>query len=157
MNKIWKKLMLICRHCVEILASLFKIQITNERWFVVEQFIKFTLVGCSNAAVTLIIYNVVVLLFGKDSYIIGQTLGYIAGIFNSYFWNSRLVFNKKEKSKNSFLKMCVCYITTYFLQVGFLYIFVNVCNLSEFISPVLAIILTTPINFIINKAWAFKK
>ncbi len=150
--------MRFCRFCLQKIASLFKITITDEKWNVCEQFIKFALVGCSNAVVTLIIYNIIVFFFGEGCYIVGQTLGYIAGIINSYFWNSRLVFENTDQPKTkSFFKMFICYLVTYFLQIGLLYAFVNFFKLSAFISPILAILITTPINFIINKLWAFNE
>lgn len=155
-QKIWYSLMHLCRTVLQWLLHPFHITITDDTWFVWEQFIKFALVGCSNAVVTLIVYNIMVLLFGAGIYLYAQTIGYIAGIVNSFFWNSRFVFNSGEqKSANAFVKMCLCYGITYFLQMGLLYVFVERCGLSAFLSPVLAILITTPVNFILNKIWAF--
>ena len=87
----------LCRTVLQWMLHPFHITITDDTWFVWEQFIKFALVGCSNAVVTLIVYNIMVLLFGAGIYLYAQTIGYIAGIVNSFFWNSRFVFNSGEQ------------------------------------------------------------
>ena len=134
MKKIWIIFMRFCRFCLQLLLKPFHIEVTDESWAVWEQFIKFVLVGCSNAVVTLLVYDAMVIAFGEEIYLIGQTVGYVAGIVNSYFWNSRFVFkNENQKQAESFAKMCVCYGMTYFLQMGLLYVFVEFCSFSAFL------------------------
>lgn len=65
------------------------------------QFIKFALVGVSNTLVSLIITNLLSLVFGhtdigwvQATYVI---IGYICGIFNSLFLNTRWTFKKEYK------------------------------------------------------------
>ncbi len=157
MKKIWTMLMRFARFCLTLVAKPLHLDVTDENWNVWEQFIKFVLVGCSNALITLLVYYAIVLAFGKSAYLAGQTVGYIAGIFNSFFWNSRFVFSAQQASnKQAFVKMCVCYGATYFVQTGLLYLFVSVWSMSEFLAPILAILITTPINFALNKLWAFR-
>ena len=148
--------MWFCRGCMALLYRLMRQELTEERWAVWEQFIKFVLVGCSNTVVVLIVYYLVVWIAGTEYYLAGQTLGYFIGILNSYFWNSRYVFTQqKKKTGNSFVKMCLCYVLTYFIQIGLLYGMVDVMQMSELIAPVIAILITTPINFVLNKVFAF--
>ncbi|WP_312281823.1 GtrA family protein [Oscillibacter sp.] len=156
-KKFWFCFMRFFRTCLTVLGRPFGIALTDETWIVWEQFIKFILVGISNAVVTLLVYNGIVLAFGTKCYLIAQTIGYIAGIFNSYFWNSRFVFSVESGQKEPFIKMCICYGMTYLLQIGLLYSFVEWLQLSTFLSPVLAIIITTPVNFIINRLWTFRQ
>ena len=80
---------------------------TDEQWQGWEQFIKFALVGCSNSLVCLVVCYVVLLGLGEKQYLLGQTLGYIAAIFNSFFWNNKYVFSDhKGNKKAAFGKMC---------------------------------------------------
>ena len=149
--------MRFARTCVTLAARPFSLEITVERWNVLEQFIKFVLIGCSNACITLIVYYLF-LLIDRRLYLLGNTLGYAAGILNSYFWNSRFVFTeKKAGKKGAFLRMTACYLLTYFLQTGLLYLFVEKLRLSEMVAPVLTILIATPVNFILNKLWAFQE
>lgn len=145
----------ICRAIIESLYSLAKKELTEEEWVVWQQFIKFALVGCSNTVIVLIVYYAVVLILGEKFYILGQSLGYVAGIANSYFLNSRFVFHAKAVNNQSFIKMCICYGMTYFLQIALLYLQVDVLHLSKFVAPIVAILITTPVNFFLNKIFAF--
>lgn len=121
------------------------------------QFIKFGLVGCSNSAVTLIVYYICIWLLGADFYLVGQTVGYIAAVINSFFWNSRYVFNDSRVNKtNAFMKMCLCNVVVYAMQMVLLYWFVDMMSVSEKIAPVVVILVTLPVNFILNKVFAFR-
>ncbi len=121
------------------------------------QFIKFLLVGASNTVVLLIVYYLILWIFGEKFYMLGETLGYIAGIFNSFFWNSKYVFTgKKNAGASSFIKMALSYGITYLIQAGLLYIFVEKFIMLEELAPIIAIIITTPINFVLNKVFAFR-
>ena len=48
------------------------------------QFFKFGLVGCSNSAVTLLVYYACIWILGTEFYLLGQTIGYIAAVINSF-------------------------------------------------------------------------
>lgn len=158
MKYLWTWLMRFCHCCIQLVAKPFHIKITDENWVVWEQFFKFALVGVSNAVVTILVYDVVILAFGEHTYLAGQTVGYIAGIFNSYFWNSRYVFSKGEQKRvQSFVKMCTCYGITFFFQMALLYLLVEYGSVSAFLAPLIAIFLITPINFFLNRFWAFQK
>ncbi|MCI8623294.1 MAG: GtrA family protein [Provencibacterium sp.] len=155
--RIWKALMRFSRGCVTLVARPFSIEITDERWYVLEQFIKFVLIGCSNAVITLLVYYMV-LWMRPAWYLFGNALGYVAGIFNSFFWNSRFVFQRSAQAKGTaFWKMLFCYGLTYFLQAGLLVLFVERCGISDVIAPLLTILIATPVNFVLNKLWAFKE
>ena len=42
------------------------------------------------------------------------------------------------------------------MQMLFLYCFVDMMSVSEKIAPAIAILITLPVNFILNKVFAFK-
>jgi putative flippase GtrA len=58
-------------------------------WF---QFIKFGLVGVSNTLISLAIYYLVICI-NQNWYIVGNTLGWVVGVANAFFWNNRIVSN----------------------------------------------------------------
>ena len=118
-------------------------------------FIKFLFVGLSNTIILFLVYYIVMFFAGSDSYLWAQTTGYAAGIVNSYFWNSRYVFSEGEKGGGSFLRMCICYGVTYVIQILLVYVQVEVLHISELIAPIGAVVVTTPINYILNKLFAF--
>lgn len=120
------------------------------------QFVKFGLVGVSNAIVLLATYYA--LLYFHVHYIIAYTIGFILSVLNAYFWNNQFVF--KQASSTFWYKLIKCYvsyITTFVISTFLLYFWVDILGLSDKIAPIINICITTPINFIMNKLWAFKK
>lgn len=156
-SKIWRILMRPCRWCLSGFLSLFHAELSDGLWTTVEQFIKFACVGCSNAIILLVVYYIAIFILGESAYLLGQTLGYTAGILNSYFWNSRMVFYSGTaiKPRGAFIRMCICYGVTYIVQTGILYTGVELLHISEMIVPVIAILITTPVNFLSNRSFAF--
>ncbi len=137
----------------------------NSKIRVFVQFLKFGLVGGMNTLLSLAVTYGGMALFHFIFHInttwslnICTTRGYIAGVCNSYFWNSRYVFTKRqEKSKkNAFLKVCLCYGGTYLLSVFLMDIMVVYMHVPSVIAPIPRLIITIPLNFVANKLWAFK-
>jgi putative flippase GtrA len=129
------------------------------------QFIKFGIVGVSNTLLSLAVTyaTMAVFKFGFSidttwSLNVCTTLGYIAGVCNSYFWNKRYVFkNAKEKNgKKAFLKTFICYGVTYLLSMLLMDVCVVYLSIPNWIAPIPRLVITIPLNFIANKLWAFK-
>lgn len=121
------------------------------------QFIKFGLVGLSNTIIsTAITY---VFLFIDDSLLyIGYVVGFVVSVLNAYFWNSRYVFDSKPKGKmKAVLKVYVSYGSTFLLGFLFMYIFVDIAGQSKWLAQPASLCFTIPLNFLMNKYWAFKK
>ncbi len=123
------------------------------------QFIKFGIVGVSNTLVSLIIYYVFIF-FGAH-YIIANTAGFILGTLNAYFWNNKFVFKQEQTEKRSHaktgMKVFIAYGITYLLSTVLLILWVDVLGISLGIAPILNVCVTTPLNFIMNKLWAFNE
>lgn len=122
------------------------------------QFIKFGMVGVTNSIVMLAVYYFVIWI-NNDLYLLGNLLGYLLGILNSYILNSKFVFKNKKNGtsgRSAVIKVYISYGITLALQTILLYIMVNKLSISDSIAPIINIVITTPINFILNKCWAFK-
>ena len=123
------------------------------------QFVKFGLVGVSNTAVSLVTYYLVVLVGGH--YLVANALGFVTGTLNAYWWNSHFVFRKEAKKSGakagSLVKSFVSYGATFLLGSVLLYIQVQKLGISEMIAPVINVMITTPLNFLLNKLWIFAK
>ena len=121
----------------------------------IKQFIKFGIVGLSNTFISLTIYYV--LIYFKVNYIIANTVAFIISVLNSYYWNSKFVFKKSQEGNlKPLLKTFMSYGTTFILSTMLLFIMVEYLNISEVIAPILNLIITIPLNFLLNKFWAFK-
>ena len=115
------------------------------------QFIKFGMVGVSNTVVSLATYYLFTF-FGVH-YLIANALGFVTGTLNAYYWNSKFVFKEEAKEsgnkKESLVKTYISY--------GLLYLQVNILGISQAVAPIINIMITTPINFLMNKFWTFAK
>lgn len=126
------------------------------------QFIKFGLVGVSNTVVNLGIYYI--LIFFHVNYILANMIGFVISVINAYYWNNRFVFNSEIAEKDSFkttlkklAKVYASYTTTFILTNVMLYLWVDILGISKILAPIINSIITIPINFLMNKLWAFKK
>ncbi len=125
------------------------------------QFIKFGIVGVSNTLISLAIYYVLV--YFNCNYIVANTLGFIISVLNAYYWNNKYVFKSKEKANGAkdkvkqLVKVYMSYGVTFLLSTVLLYVMVDLMHISEYIAPIINLCITVPLNFVMNKLWAFKK
>lgn len=129
---------------------------TKEDFYkLVKQFFKFGIVGLSNTVISLGMYYLLV--FFNVNYIVANTIAFVVSVLNAYYWNNKYVFNKKEKGHGkSMVKVFASYGSTFLLSTGLLFLMVNILGISELIAPLINLIITIPLNFILNKFWAFK-
>lgn len=125
---------------------------------VLVQFIKFGIIGVANTLISLGTYYLLVFL--GVNYLIANTAGFILGTANAYYWNNKYVFKKKENEKRSAaesgIKVFVSYGVTYLISTVLLYFWVDILGISKNIAPIISVFITTPLNFLLNKLWAFK-
>lgn len=150
---------------VEKVLGLFRIRLAEEKIDLLTQFIKFGLIGVTNTLISYGIYLLVIWImvpynFAYD-YLIGSILGFIISVLWSFYWNNKLVFTE-DRGKRSILKSLLKTYLSYgftgvILSNVFLYVFVNLMGIHKLIAPVLNLLITVPLNFILNKYWAFRK
>ena len=118
------------------------------------QFIKFGIVGLSNTAIGLGTYYL--FLWLGWHYMVANVLSWIISVFNAFFWNSRYVFKTRNKWLTALFRTDVSYGFSFVLGAVVLYILVEFCKISEVVAPVLVLVITIPLNFILNKFWTFR-
>lgn len=131
------------------------------------QFIKFGIVGISN---TVIFYTIYILslkifeqlgIFIKYDYFIASIIAFILSVLWSFYWNNRFTFKEESGQKrlqgHALVKTYISYsITGVFLNNFLLYAWVNLFGISKDIAPLISLMITIPLNFILNKMWAFR-
>lgn len=133
-----------------------------------KQFIKFGLVGVSNTVIGYLIYALslkgmrLLNLWPSYDIYIAQFIMFVLSVAWSYFWNNRFVFKGNVKTKKdiviSLLKTYATYaFTSLFLSEVLLMFWVRIIGINEYIAPVLNLLITVPLNFLLQKYWAFKK
>ncbi len=143
----------------QILARL-GVHSREEFWALFWQFFKFGLVGLSNTAVSMAVYYLVLWL-NPSLYMLGSILGTILSIANAFFWNDRFVFKGNDNSFQAKMKRLaktyVSYGGTSALSTFLLWLEVAVFGVSKAWAPVVNLLITIPLNFLINKLWTFRK
>lgn len=123
------------------------------------QFIKFGMVGVSNTLICYVVYACLVK-WGLH-YILANAVGFVVSVLNAFYWNNRYVFSNEKKQKNvwwkTLLKSFAAYAVNSLVLVSILlYVWIDVCGISPYISQLINLCITVPLNFIMNKFWAFK-
>lgn len=120
------------------------------------QFIKFGIIGASNTIVSTSIYYLFIWMDPK-LYFVGNVVGWIVSVFNSFYWNNRFVFTKSEFSwGQKLLRTYLAYGGSFIVGSITLVVLVRVLGVSAWLAPWINIVITIPLNFILNKFWAFK-
>lgn len=131
------------------------------------QFVKFGIVGLSNTVLSYLIYVVGLVLlrklglFSRTDYIIASVIGFILSVYWSFYWNHKMVFKLRDGQERSWWKALIKTYISYsftglFLSNILLILWVQVCHISEMIAPLINLLVTVPLNFLINKFWAFR-
>lgn len=118
------------------------------------QFIKFGIVGLSNTGIALAVYYG--LLFMQVHYLIANVASWIVSVFNAFYWNNKYVFKNESTWLKALIRTYVSYGFSFLISTALLYIFVEWCRISTIVAPLLTLIVTIPINFLMNKLWTFR-
>ena len=138
------------------LLSRLNIHSKEDFYSFINQFTKFGLVGVSNTAISLAIYYAFIFI-NPALYIVGNTVGFVVSVLNSYYWNNKYVFQKSEQGHlKTILKTFMAYGSTFVLGTILLFVMVEILGISKYLAPIINLIITIPLNFLINKFWAFK-
>lgn len=124
------------------------------------QFIQFGIVGVSNTLISYVVY--VILVAGDVNYLLASVIGFCVSVANSFYWNNKYVFKQQGTEKRSlmkaFLKTFLAYAGTGLVLNNILLVFwIQFIHLHELLAPIVNLLITIPLNFILNKFWAFRK
>ncbi len=126
---------------------------------IIKQLIKFGVVGVSNTLISYVVY--IVLVYFKTHYIVASIIGFIISVLNAYYWNNKYVFKERGGEQRIWWKTLVKTFASYagtglILSNVLLIIWVEWTGVSEMLAPILNLLITVPLNFVMNKYWAFK-
>lgn len=147
-----------------------------------KQFLKFGLVGLSNTLISETVYVVIVCL--KGHYLLASTTGFVLSVFNAYYWNSRYVFKEDETCEKRvwwkvLFKTFLSYLWGFVANLLLLALWIDLIQIGNYMEPLaelllswnirfldaqtlgsllaegINLILVLPMNFFLNKFWAF--
>lgn len=121
------------------------------------QFIKFGMVGALNTILSYLINNGCYYFLHLHEQIC-NIIAFIITVTISYFLNNKYVFDGGKYNIKSYFKVVVSYsFTGLFLSAALLYVEERIFGIPNFIATLMNLVITIPVNFLLNKFWAFKK
>lgn len=121
-----------------------------------EQLAKFCVVGASGYAVNLAVYSLL-LNWANFAYWLAATGSFLVAVTNNYVWNRVWTFrHQRGHFAYQGLRFFIVSLIVYGANLGLLTGFVH-AGLGKIVSQAIAVVLVTPLNFIGNKLWSFRR
>lgn len=160
-------------------------KIKNQKLAALWQFVKFGLVGAFNTIFNYVIYTFCYYVLNTGVHI-ANIAGFVITVFSAFLLQSRFVFRQDENGEKRvwwkvLIKTYISYsFTGLFLTELLLMLWINVIDLGQYLggvcewlggfgvnfepddlaaslAPILNMVITIPVNFIINKFWAYRQ
>ena len=128
-----------------------------DKWFKLPDFIRFFIIGCTNAAISYIVFVLAVLLIGKEQYQICIAVQWIVSSIPSYLNQKFFVFCTKGNYVKEYLKCCSTWVVSYFLNAIILEILVRYLITNVYVAQLLSIFIVSVVTYVLFKVFAFKK
>lgn len=148
------------------------------------QIFKFILVGVSNTVVSEVVYTI--LIYFRVHYLLASFIGFSLSVLNAYYWSNKYVFIEQEDASKRIwwkvlLRTYAAYLWGYLVSAVLLVVWIDFIHVSRWMEPlgnrfvhagyerfdaqflgnllaaVLNLIITVPMNFLINKYWAYRQ
>ena len=160
-------------------------QVNTSKWSAIWQFVKFGLVGVMNTFVSYAVYSICYYVL-KTNVHVANVMGFIISVLNAFIWQSKFVFKQTEEAAprvwwKVLIKTYISYsFSGLFLTEILLLFWLDVINLGQYLggiaawlgsfgvtmsgydlavsaAPFLNMVITVPINFLVNKFWAYRQ
>lgn len=123
------------------------------------QFAKFGVVGLTNTIIGYVVYSLCV--WVGMHYLLANLLGFLVSVLNAFYWSDHFVFKKGNNEQrglwSSLIKTILAYASTgILLNSILLWLLIDELRFSEYIAPLIILMITVPTNFVLNKYWSFK-
>lgn len=122
---------------------------------VLVQFIKFGVVGVSNTLLTLVVYTVLLKVFGVW-YLAASGIGFVVGATNGFLLNRRWTFREHVGDALTPVRWGVVQAVGLGIDEGLLYLLVHDASLDKLLAQVCATAVVTVTTFFVNRAWTFR-
>ena len=127
---------------------------------------KFGIVGLSNTVISYVIYVIALLLFQyagilpRADYLVAQFIGFVLIVLWSFYWNRKYVFKAENEVvpwPQALIKTYISYaFTGIFLNSILSVLWVQWLGIPKMIAPIINLLVSVPLNFVMNKFWAFR-
>ncbi len=126
----------------------------------ITQFMKFGIIGAVNTVITYALTNGGYYIFHLHEQIC-NLISFVITVFIGFMLNGKFVFKEEEEKRSfwkSLFKVYASYsITGLFLNGLLLFIEEQIFNIPHYIATLMNLVVTVPLNFILNKFWAYRQ
>ena len=118
------------------------------------QLAKFGVVGVSGYTIYLVIYS---LLLGIGAHW-AAAVAFVVSAVNNYWWNRHWTFaaTKGHFGQQGF-RFLVVSVVAFAANQFWLFVFLDWLGLGKLVAAAIAVVCVTPLNFIGNKLWSFRR
>jgi len=152
---------------MDAVLGFFHIRLKEEKRAALLQFARFGFVGLSGTILGYLIYLAVLALFRaaeeavRFDYLIGNVVSWALGVLWNFYWNRKYVFTDSSKQFSwipALVKTYISYAFSGLIVSNVLsLLWVEVLKIDRLWAPILNLIITVPINYLLNKLWAFRE
>jgi putative flippase GtrA len=146
------------RSSAEVRSALTRVRVSgalrrSHNWL---QLLKFCVVGASGYVVNLAVFTVLVTGFDVH-YLLAATVSYLVAVTNNYTWNRLWTFrHQRGHYAQQGMRFFVVSTTALGANLVVLHLLVK-AGMAEIPAQAIAIVLVTPLNFLGNKLWSFRR
>ena len=126
-------------------------------WFLLDDKIRYLIVGSFNAGVCYLIYSVICLLAGERIYQTALALAWFLSSAISFTMQRTLVFEGKGVWYKEYAKCCITWFFSYLINAGLLEFTVRYLHLNVYIAQLISNFTAAVFTYILFKTFAFRK
>jgi dolichol-phosphate mannosyltransferase len=121
------------------------------------QFVRFGLVGASGYGVNLVVFTLAVHPLGV-SYRIASVLAFLVSVTNNFWWNRHWTFDGRDGHAGfQAARFFTVSLVAFGFSYGVLVALVEGGGLPKVLAQAIAIVAATPLNFLGQKLWSFRR
>jgi len=118
------------------------------------QLAKFCAVGASGYVINLVVYT---LLLGLGAHS-AAAISFVVAAANNYWWNRHWTFaHQKGHFAHQGARFFTVSTAALLVNQLWLAVFLDLAGLGKIVAQAIAIVLVTPLNFVGNKLWSFRR
>lgn len=122
---------------------------------VLAQFVKFGLVGVSNTLITLLVYTLLLNMFGVW-YVAASAIGFAVGAVNGFLWNRAWTFKGHVGDALTPVRWFVVQGCGLLGNSALIYLFVDGAGMGKLVGQGVTIVIVTVLTFVANRSWTFR-
>ena len=129
----------------------------KQKWFSLDDKIRFVIIGCINAGISYLIFALCLFIFGDSLRQLCVALQWIISSVFSYLNQKFFVFNTRGNYVKEYLKCCSTWFVSYLLNVLILELLVKFCIKNVLVSQFISLLTVSIVTYVLFKYFAFSK